>query len=328
MICKWCGANLTSTDNKCKRCGKDVPALSDCGGFYDLVPNARKATEGYTEPVVVPEKPISPPQHSETPKGMPPARSKKSSKKSLLGLTVITILGFVLVVILLVNMLGKINQHTEAINALQTDIQNITEKSDVATEPPTTGSSDVLDPVLSQQNVVFKVTVNGDEEKKVDTSLDLGDYSDTAVITYDTVDATGLISFASYTLKEADTSTSFTIDYTSGVRTQDISVNYVIDDALYGVAETSPIFKWQYRFDEASEWKELPEDIFTQTDDNGQTKISIKESALQELIEDNEGSPELRCEIYCTTADGGSLTIVVEGIEFHQDANNEKQIIG
>ena len=328
MICKWCGANLSSSDVKCKRCGKDIPALSDCGGFYDLVPNARKATEGYTEPVVTPEKPVSPPQHPETPKEAPPVRSKKSSEKSLLGLTVITILGFALVILLLVITLGKINQHAETINALQTDIQNITEKSDTATEPPATESSDVLDPVLSKQNVVFTVIVNGDEEKKVNTSLDLGDYCDTAIITYDTVEATGLLSFASYSLKEADTSTSFTIDYTNGARTRDISVSYVIDDTIYSLTETSTICKWQYRFDDSAEWKDISGDTFTQTDKNGKTEISIKADALQELIANNDGVLELRCEIYCTSADSGSLTTVIEGIVFPQEVNNEEQIIG
>lgn len=37
MFCKWCGGDLASSDIKCKRCGREIPALSDCGGFYDLV---------------------------------------------------------------------------------------------------------------------------------------------------------------------------------------------------------------------------------------------------------------------------------------------------
>lgn len=42
MFCKWCGGTLAPSDTKCKRCGREVPALSDCGGFYDLVPGARR----------------------------------------------------------------------------------------------------------------------------------------------------------------------------------------------------------------------------------------------------------------------------------------------
>lgn len=38
MICKWCGETLKTGAKTCKRCKRDIPAKSDCGGFYDLVP--------------------------------------------------------------------------------------------------------------------------------------------------------------------------------------------------------------------------------------------------------------------------------------------------
>lgn len=41
MICKWCGAVMDRSDRACRRCGREVPALSDCGGFYDLAPAER-----------------------------------------------------------------------------------------------------------------------------------------------------------------------------------------------------------------------------------------------------------------------------------------------
>lgn len=40
MFCKWCGSSVRSGARVCSRCGRNVPALSDCGGFYDLVPEA------------------------------------------------------------------------------------------------------------------------------------------------------------------------------------------------------------------------------------------------------------------------------------------------
>lgn len=40
MICKWCGAQLVPGKRQCGRCGNEVSPLSDCGGFYDLVPQA------------------------------------------------------------------------------------------------------------------------------------------------------------------------------------------------------------------------------------------------------------------------------------------------
>lgn len=45
MICKWCGATADVTKGTCPSCGKELPPLSDCGGFYDIVPEAaRKAS--------------------------------------------------------------------------------------------------------------------------------------------------------------------------------------------------------------------------------------------------------------------------------------------
>lgn len=42
MICKWCGATADVTKGICTSCGKELPPLSDCGGFYDIVPDAAK----------------------------------------------------------------------------------------------------------------------------------------------------------------------------------------------------------------------------------------------------------------------------------------------
>lgn len=42
MFCKWCGANISGSATVCDRCGRETPAMSDCGGFYDLVPKAKE----------------------------------------------------------------------------------------------------------------------------------------------------------------------------------------------------------------------------------------------------------------------------------------------
>jgi hypothetical protein len=56
--------------------------------------------------------------------------------------------------------------------------------------------------------------------------------------------------------------------------------------------------------------------------------LTIRDTALQELITDNEGQFELRCEICRTNTDDGSLTIVIEGIRFYDEENNEEQTVG
>jgi len=92
MFCKWCGGNLNPSDHKCRRCGREVPALSDCGGFYDLVPNVVKSVE--VQPV-----PIAPPKR------------KHDVKKTLYGLITLSVaLVLSIAVLVLVIALGKTSE--------------------------------------------------------------------------------------------------------------------------------------------------------------------------------------------------------------------------
>ena len=338
MFCKWCGGSLTSSDTKCKRCGKEIPALSDCGGFYDLVPNAKNKSEVQPEPIMPQERLVNPLSKPEPPKEVVPTRSKKSVKKLLLGLRIIAAVGFAVVVLLLiVFILGKVNQYSSEVNGLRNDLLAINEKLDslqaamepVETEPTIPEPAATIEPALEEQDVIFKVMINSeDSSKKIDADLTLGDYSDTAIVTYGFGEMTGMVNSVDYTLKEADAAVSLVIDYSNVSRTQSILVSYVIDDVSYGPSEAPETCKWQYRFDATSEWKDLPEDAFIQNDNAGKTGLAIKETALKKLIDDNEGQFELRCEIYRANTSDGSLTIVIEGIRFYTETDDEIQAVG
>lgn len=323
MFCKWCGGNIASSDTKCKRCGKEVPALSDCGGFYDLVPNAKKPSEVQPGPVLPPAKPASPPRKPEPTSEAEPAR-KKSSKKSLLGLTVLNVVGFVLVIAMLFIIVARANQYSTEVNRLRNDLRTISEKIDsiaAATEPGTTEPEEteptvVVDPVLAEQNVNFTAKINGEKSiQGLEADLDLGDYTDTAVISYGMDDETNAINSISYTLKEAGAVVVLTMECNDEFRTKNLSVSYVIDDIAYGLSNSPETCKWQYRFGNGADWEDLP-DTFIQTNSTGKTGLSIRETALQKLIADNEDELELRCEISRTNTKNGSLTLVIEGIRF------------
>ena len=43
MICKWCGERIDSGAHVCSHCGKELPPLSECGGFYNIMPEAKLA---------------------------------------------------------------------------------------------------------------------------------------------------------------------------------------------------------------------------------------------------------------------------------------------
>lgn len=39
MFCKWCGEKIDPAERECAACGREIPPLSDCGGFYGLTEN-------------------------------------------------------------------------------------------------------------------------------------------------------------------------------------------------------------------------------------------------------------------------------------------------
>ncbi len=43
MFCKWCGQTVDPAKGKCAACGKELPPLSECGGFYNIMPEAKLA---------------------------------------------------------------------------------------------------------------------------------------------------------------------------------------------------------------------------------------------------------------------------------------------
>lgn len=327
MFCKWCGGNIASSDTKCKRCGKEVPALSDCGGFYDLVPSAKKPSNAQPEPDAPHAKPVSSPRKPEPVRELEPARTKKNSQKSFLGLALLNVVGFVLVIAILLVIVSKVNQYSTEVNGLRNDLRTISEKinslaeatEQVIIEPDATEPTIVLDPVLAEQNVSFSAKINGkDSAQGVEADLDLGDYNDTAVISYGTDEETNYVNSISYTLKEADAAVVLTVECNSEFCTKNLSVSYTIDDIAYGLSNAPETCKWQYRFGRDAGWDDLSTDAFIQTNVPGKTGFSIREAALQELITNNEGELELRCEIFRTSVEGGSLSISIEGIKFYE----------
>lgn len=45
MFCKFCGQTLNASAVKCGRCGREIPARSDCGGFYPILPGTAPASQ-------------------------------------------------------------------------------------------------------------------------------------------------------------------------------------------------------------------------------------------------------------------------------------------
>ena len=129
MICKWCGNSMETRETVCRRCGKEVPAKSDCGGFYDLVPDA----QGIVPPVL-----------------LQPSTQKKTAKKS--GLAVF--LGLLCCILVVVTVVTAVSG-----NSAKKEAARLEEQLRVATE-----YEEVL---LNQQK--FKTVLRLDENKEEET---------------------------------------------------------------------------------------------------------------------------------------------------------------
>lgn len=326
MFCKWCGGNLGSSDIKCARCGREVPARSDCGGFYDLVPEAKKRTQTQPARAAAPVRNTEQ-VHKPEPKAEP-QRTKKSDRKANSGLNLITPVGLALVLLALIMLLGKVNSLQKKLDALSVQINGkpaaseLIETSGAAETTEPEEASEPTDPAvptnptkptkpdaiseLADQDVKFIVDLGRER-----AALELGDYEDEFDTEYEPGE--GKCS-ASYTLKEADTETSLEIEYRDGDTGWTASVSYDIDEELYKISDFADACQWQYR-DKDGKWKDFSEDDMIQKDTDGKTQTTINKTKRKALNGGTgESRLELRCEIRLESTGKGSLTIEIEGI--------------
>ena len=138
MICKWCGAKVEPGRKTCGRCGGQNLPLSDCGGFYDLVPNAPRGERTVPSPM-----PVQPPP---TPMPMPMRRPARTPgwMKAMLG---VLTAGVVLLGVLSLSQLGRIRDLEE-----RDEKPSLQEPFRDPTEPGTTVPSEpvVTEPLPEQ----------------------------------------------------------------------------------------------------------------------------------------------------------------------------------
>ncbi len=146
MICKWCGETLQPGTPVCRRCRREGNPLSDCGGFYDLVPQAREQMPQQPAPVppVVEEAPV--------PQPVQPVMPRRKKKNTLPN--VLLCLALVMVVILLIQTIslsGKLADANDQIRRLNDQIDSLEEPADGEDQPingkdqPTNGKDQPLD---------------------------------------------------------------------------------------------------------------------------------------------------------------------------------------
>ena len=328
MFCKWCGGNIASSDTKCKRCGKEVPVLSDCGGFYDLVPNAKRTGAASAVNTRIPAVVSAETGRGTVAEPEQPKR-KNGSRKLLVTLLIVTVACFVLTLMLLLTTVGKLNRLSNKLVLVEGQVKSISNAVDVLIinrDLPAEAPEEEKIPLLTEQELVF--TVKQTEENAVSSvtaDSDLGAYKDEVVVVYDFDTATGQLDSVKYSLEEADADLKLDFDFSSsfGMRSVSVTVETVAD--VFGtVEEDGETWQWQYRLDDG-EWTDVDEEVFTQSMDAGKAELKIQNKKLKEMTEESKGAVELRCEIIRSNADGGSMKIIIEGIRLQTEKQEETQ---
>lgn len=322
MFCKWCGGSLAPADSKCKRCGKEVPALSDCGGFYDLVPDAKQLPK--TPPADFHRPPCEMPPGRDV---KPEVRSEKTNKSVTKKLSVLPFFGAVVVLVIVgIIVSGKINQCSAEIKGLRNELNSIAldidaiearlqDSEEVGSDEMTESVPELDEPVFSQQDVSFSFKiVEQRDAKEYLTEYDLGKCDDKITVSFVFDDETTSAIYSAEQFGQIELGFSCKSDGDPRIS----AVTYKIDESVFGLPKAPETCNWEYRVGSKDSWHPVTEGLFSQAGTSGQSELSISETGWQDLLGDREEALELRCKIYRTNTDGGSATFLIEGIWFHQ----------
>lgn len=131
MICKWCGAGVSPAEKKCPRCGREIPALSDCGGFYDIAPRMPRDSGAAKE---VPAPAVSAPVAA--------SPERKNQGKGAVILALIGIVAVTVLAVILVMQIGKVSELESLLYSKESALEEAYEtieslEQQVGTEKPT-----------------------------------------------------------------------------------------------------------------------------------------------------------------------------------------------
>ena len=150
MFCKYCGGNLASGDAKCKRCGKEVAARSNCGGFYDLVQE---------DAALQPMQPAR-----------PAAVIMPQKMKNPTGLIVGVAAGFALLLVLIAVLIVKQSQLNEELDTLKNELQE-TEPESTETVDEETETNEEETQEKEELNITIPELFEKEEEATEDTTV-------------------------------------------------------------------------------------------------------------------------------------------------------------
>ena len=305
MICKWCGASVAVTDAKCARCKRELPALSDCGGFYDLVPKAKR------EPPVIQTQSPQTVQHEESalkqapmPQNTARRMAQDKTEKQLRILWTTICFGFVamliLVTVLTIGLGKKIQAQPDACGHSE-EIEYIKNALSPKTEESTAPQS------LAEQDIKILVEIANGEKKTIVTTVDLGKCT-AMTSTSSNLGAQELEALIGIENASVQVSIQYSVEGEETVLIADIKTE---GELLGSVTETGSTYQWEWQLSPAEEWSTIAEDAVTVEG----KKLSFNTEILKKWCEDNSATPIVRLQFAQENTDGGSINVEISGIE-------------
>lgn len=334
MICKWCGAEISDSATKCARCRKDLPAMSDCGGFYNLVPNAQKSA---IEPQ--PDKPIPPEPVPAKNAPQPVSKKTKGRKKNPIGI-VVTCTGFVLAVVLAFSLVGQTMRYQKEQRQLKMQIEKLSaelnQKQQETTEPAAT-EPEATEPSPAEQNVEIVLSLGEEEGKPVaEGTYTVGDRE---AADFDADDIQMILYEQTHTLETLQLKREGKVciemhfnglEITHSDPGNVFSVDMGVDKSVFGEVEGEVKWNWEYRPVGTEQWLAPDETVFTIPDaqqetnepaedesekEGDQTEILYNAEDFADLLKrENAEAAEFRFTYMRTNKNGNTLTVTVSGI--------------
>ena len=312
MICKWCGAELAAGASKCSRCGKEIPALSDCGGFYDLVPGANRLSRpGADFPggsLKAGDDPVTP---------IKPMNSHKSKvAKGLQKLTFITYACFAVLLVLIVVLFIKISGTSSQIEDLQNKIDQLSEAIPTeATDPSDSGNTsspaDSEKPDYRGKDIKIEFVISSDDDNEVAvdgsiirSAIPLPEELSPLEVNQDKSEIQ-----CSYKLPDFEEDLiAFQTTESANFGGKNIVFNLAYDLEVFGSPEGDPTCELFCRTSDDEDWS--PVESSPETVGNSGLKFRFPAEEVSLLYED-DGDVEIRLVFTQENEDGGKLTVTV-----------------
>ncbi len=331
MFCKWCGATISESSTRCKRCGRDVPALSDCGGFYDLFPNAPKGVqETPSFKVQSPSGASAAQSQALTKHSEESSAPKKAGTSRTHRVQPALLCCSALVLLFLIILIGNIHEYTSELERLRGEMDNVSSHireiqeaianhNDTELSKPSEPAM-TSEPILAEQNVDLNLEIANEKSGMTvvgDACLGNCKTPVSIVVRFDKISNT-LVNAGFIIGKHegiVDVAVHYGTESGDGVQVGCLFVKMGVDEALFGTQNVNPTYQWKYRLAGDEEWSDLPE-IFHQTKKENGTGFSYKINDLVALTESDDF--ELQLVFRRQSINGGILTLTISGIRILQ----------